>query len=109
MRGQTEASIPRGRVVKVRSSNSYHREVRGSIPRGESFFLACVLPLFMSTIRLRWDQLWGQRQAALVSTLGFPQDFCLFVIFSRFQEDLDTALGVPDQDTPCTLFRSTVA
>ena len=34
--GQTEPSIPRGRVVKAGSSNSYHREVRGSIPGGWS-------------------------------------------------------------------------
>ena len=31
LRGQTEPSIPRGRVVKAGSSNSYHREVRGSL------------------------------------------------------------------------------
>ena len=34
LRGKRELSIPRGRVAKVGSSNSYHREVRGSVPGG---------------------------------------------------------------------------
>jgi len=44
-----EPSVPRGRVVKAGSSNSYHREVRGSIPGGRGFFLARGLPFFTST------------------------------------------------------------
>ena len=40
-----------------------------------------------------------------MSTLGFALEFALFFISPRFQEDLGTDLGAPDQET---LFRSTV-
>ena len=41
-----ELSLSRGRVVKAGRSNSYYREVRGSIPGGQPALRTLLVPLY---------------------------------------------------------------
>jgi len=54
-RPQSEPSIPRGRVAKAGCSDSYHWEVRGSIPGGGDLFLARVLSSYTKVYSVIYD------------------------------------------------------